>query len=63
MTARYLLEFRHADGRIESRPSGEFIGWSPLEVGAWVDIDGEQWRISGATTEPGYDAKVTLAQD
>jgi hypothetical protein len=63
MPVRYLLELRYSDGRIESRPSGEFSGWSPLEVGAWVEIDGEQWRIRGVAPESGYDAKVMLDED
>jgi hypothetical protein len=63
MPVRYLLELRHSDGRIESRPSGEFNGWSPLEVGAWVEIDGGRWRIRRVGHEPGYDAKVMLDKD
>jgi hypothetical protein len=59
----YLLELHWRDGRIEPRPSSEFEGWSPLEVGAQVEINGTWWRIRDVLPGAGYEAKVVLDEE
>jgi hypothetical protein len=56
----YLLELHWKDGRIEPRPGGEYKGWSPIEIGAEVEVDDVIWRIRDVVPEAGYEAKVVL---
>jgi hypothetical protein len=62
MAPEYLLELHWRDGRIEPRPSGEF-GWSPLEVGAQIELNGNCWRIRDVVPQPGFDAKIVLGEE
>jgi hypothetical protein len=63
MPPEYLLELHWRDGRIEPRPTGEFAGWSPLEIGAIVELNGIRWRIRDVTPAYGYDAKIVLDEE
>jgi hypothetical protein len=62
MAPAYLLELRWRDGRIEPQPS-DALGWSPLEVGAEVELNGNSWRIRDVVPEPGFDAKIVLGEE
>jgi len=63
MPPQYLFELRYRDGRIESQPSGEFTGSTPLEPDLRVWLNGMWWRVCEVRSAPGYEAKVILDEE
>jgi hypothetical protein len=63
MPPQYLFELHYRDGRIESMPSGEFTGSTPLEPDQRIWLESTWWRVRQVGAEVGYEAKVVLDED
>jgi len=63
MPPQYLFELRYRDGRIESQPSVEFTGSTPLEPDLRVWLNGMWWRVREIGSAPGYEAKIVLDEE
>jgi hypothetical protein len=63
MPPQYLFELHYRDGRMESMPSGEFTGSTPLEPNMRIWLDSMWWVVRETGEAPGYEAKIVLDEE